>query len=415
MSDSEVLSKLARFKEWLVYGLVFLFPIAGVSVQHWFSSIFVLLVLISLWDLVKYWGRRSELFKEEKIWLWLCVGFFLSFVISGLVNGWGKPQTRYLGVDIRYLLVVPLYLMLRQYPYAWRYLLAGLFFAAIVLAGQAYYDVFESNMYRAQGFYSPNLMGPVAALVALWLISSWRLWGVTRWLLPVFVLAALWAMAMSGSRGAYLGLLAMLLVWLVVCIKGWWRLPALAVILAIPVVAYNSLPSVKQRVDVAVSEVGSYFEQLEQDEHYTGGSAVRFEMWRGGWMVFEESPVLGIGRGNYTEVVQRYVEEGKLPAAVAQHGHAHNAYIDVLMSRGLIGFVIFLGMLFYPLYFFWKTRKISPGTAIFGILQVVGYAVFSLTDASTFIMGNFTAIFLLCMTVFFSWHTAKVYAKRGTV
>ena len=162
MSEGTTLSKLARFKEWVVYGLIFLFPIAGVTVQHWFSAIFVLLSLISLWDLIKYRGKRPTLFKPEKIWLWFCAGFFITFMVSGLVNGWGHLQTRYLGVDIRYLLVVPLYLMLRQYQYAWRYLLAGLLLAPLCLAGQAYYDEFELHLPRAQGFYSPNLLGPLA-------------------------------------------------------------------------------------------------------------------------------------------------------------------------------------------------------------------------------------------------------------
>ncbi len=103
--------------------------------------------------------------------------FFLAFVVSALINGWGHVQNRELAVEIRYLLVVPLYLMLRQYVYAWRYLLAGLFFTAIYLAGLAYYDVYELGRVRAQGEYSPNIMGPLAALTAFWLMSSWHLLG----------------------------------------------------------------------------------------------------------------------------------------------------------------------------------------------------------------------------------------------
>ncbi len=64
------------------------------------------------------WGKRPALLKQEKVWLWLCAVFFLAFVVSALINGWGHVQNRELAVEIRYLLVVPLYLMLRQYVYA---------------------------------------------------------------------------------------------------------------------------------------------------------------------------------------------------------------------------------------------------------------------------------------------------------
>ena len=111
ISESKAIPKLAQLKEWSVYGLVFLFPVAGIGVRHWFSTIFALLLLISLWDLVKYWGKRPLLHKEEKVWLWLCAAFFVSFLVSALINGWGHVQSRSLGVDIRYLMVVPLYLM----------------------------------------------------------------------------------------------------------------------------------------------------------------------------------------------------------------------------------------------------------------------------------------------------------------
>lgn len=409
MSESSFMPTIARFKEWLIYSLVFLFPIAGTSVRHWFSGIFSVLVLISLWDLMKKWGQRPALYKEEKIWLWLCAAFFLTFMISSLWNGWGHLQNRALGVDIRYLAVVPLFLMLRQYPNAWRFLLAGLLVAAPILAAQAYYDIEVLNLPRAQGPYSPNLFGPVAALVLVWLLSSWRQWGRLRWLLPLLVGAALWAVALSGSRGAYFGLLVMLLLWIGLFLKGWrQRIPAVVAVLMLPVVIYHVSPSVAQRVDGAASEINTYIEMLGQGKHYTGGAAVRFEMWRAGWMVFKDAPILGVGPSNYTEAVRQYVGKDGLPNAVAHHGQAHSAYVEALMTRGMIGFIVFLAMLFYPLYCYLKWYKVSPSTAIFGMVQIVGFAAFSITDASTFDKGNFASVYLLCMSVFLSGYLAEV-------
>lgn len=407
LSDNQTTTRLSLIKERFVYGLIFLFPVAGVGVRHWFSGIFSVLVLISLWDYFKR-NQKTSLFTEEKIWLWLCAGFFLSYLLSGVVNGMDR-ENNYLGVEIRYLFLVPLYLMLRNYQHAWRYLLVGVMFAAVFVAGQAYYDVYILAKGRAAGVYSPNLLGPVAALVAVWLLASWQQWEKMRWLIPLLVMAALWALAMSGSRGGYVGAIAMGLVWSLLRFRAWWRLLPVLLVLLVPFLAYQTSDRFSSRVDTAVYEVGEYFRQLEQGKHYVeSGNSWRLEMWRAGWMGFMDAPILGVGQGNYHRTVKRYVDQGLFEPIVANSGHAHNVYIDVLMARGLIGFVIFMGMLFYPLYYFLKTRHVSPHTAVFGILHIVGFAVFSITDASTFYKGNFVAIFLLCLTVFFSWHIAQV-------
>ncbi len=415
MSGQAKASKLALFKERFIYALIFLFPIAGVGVRHWFSGIFVVLALMALWDLFKR-KERPALFREEKIWLWLCAGFFVAIIVSGLVNGWGETQKHSLEVDIRYLLAVPLYLMLRQYPHAWRWLLAGLPLAALYVAGQAYYEVVELGKFRADGVYSPNLFGPVAALVALWLLASWQHWGRLRWLLPVLIAAALWAVMMSGSRGAYLGVVAMGLVWSVYRFRGWWRLLPLVLFLLAPLLAYQASDRVSARVDTAVNEVETYFDRLKQGETNTiNGTAIRFEMWRAGWLVFKDNPLLGAGWGNYTKAVKPYVSENGLSQHVLNHGHAHNAYVEVLMSLGLVGFIIFMGMFFYPLYYFARTYALAPDSAMFGMLHVVGIAVFSLTDASILIKGNFVAIFLLSLAVFFIRHAARVNQARAEI
>ncbi|ALP52171.1 hypothetical protein Tel_02865 [Candidatus Tenderia electrophaga] len=401
------------FKERFIHVLIFLFPIAGVGVRHWFSGIFVILALMSLWDLFKRKGRPA-LFEPEKIWLWLCAGFFMSIVASGVVNGWGETQSKSLGVDIRYLLIVPMYFMLRQYPHAWRWLLAGLLPAAVYVAGHAYYEVVELNKFRADGVYSPNLFGPVAALIAIWLLASWGLWGRLRWLLPVLSAAALWAALMSGSRGAYMGLVAMTLVWILARFRGWSRLLLVGLLMLVAMLCYQASDRVAERVNTAVTDVQIYFERLEQGaSQQTSGTAIRFEMWRAGWMVFQDNPVFGVGWGNYNKAVQPYIDAERLSKNVARHDHAHNAYVEVLMSLGLVGFMLFLGMLFYPIYHFIKTYTLSPESALFGLLHVTGIAVFSLTDASILLKGNFVAIYLLCLSVFLSWHAAAIYNRQS--
>jgi O-antigen ligase len=93
-------------------------------------------------------------------------------------------------------------------------------------------------------------------------------------------------------------------------------------------------------------------------------------------------------------------------------GHAHSAYFEILMSRGIIGIMFLAGMLFYPFYIFSSTYSASPVTAQLGMILVTGYAFFSLTDHSTFIMGNFTVLFLISMSLFLIAHIQQVKQKE---
>lgn len=408
MPNGDVDSKGASWKGRLVYGLLFLFPAAGVSVSHWLSGIYVLLALIGLVGLFSG-SVRQQLFREERIWLWLCVAFFASFLISALANGWGGDQQRSLGVDIRYLLVVPLYLVLRRYPRAGLVLLHGVLVALFVVAGQAYYDVYQLGMWRAEGVYSPNFLGPLAALMMMYLLAGWRELLTVRWVLSVAVLLGGWALVLSGSRGGYVGLVAMALVWALLSFQGRWRLLMLACAIAVPVASYVAVENVSERVDTAVAEVNSYLDSgVPVGVQGAESSAIRFEMWRAAWMTFLDHPLLGVGDGNYNKGVQPYIDQGLVDPGVGEHGHPHNAYMNVLMCRGIVGYFVLMAMLFYPLYYFAKSYRDSPSTAMLGMVHIVGFAIFSITDASTFDKNNFSSVYLLCMAVFISWHAARV-------
>jgi O-antigen ligase len=77
------------------------------------------------------------------------------------------------------------------------------------------------------------------------------------------------------------------------------------------------------------------------------GAAARFGMWRAGWLVFQDAPILGVIRGNYTRAAQQYVDQGRLPPGVAQHGHANNAFVDMLIAGGLV------------VFFSWNVRQVN--------------------------------------------------------
>ena len=85
--------------------LLFLFPMAGMSIVGWISYIFAFLTLISL-SFVFY--KQHQLHREERVLITIFFLGFTAFMLSNTVNGWGEDQVSALGVEIRYLLFIPL-------------------------------------------------------------------------------------------------------------------------------------------------------------------------------------------------------------------------------------------------------------------------------------------------------------------
>ncbi len=396
--------KMERF----VYLLIFLFPIAGMSVRSWISSIFVFLVLLGLFMLHK---ERDTLLNAEKIFLWVCAAYFTVFLVSSLANGWGAPQTRYLGTELRFLFIIPVYLLVRRYPDCSVWLLRGAIVGGFVLFAQAYYDVFVMNHGTALGVYSKNIIGPLAVLIAFW--GLYYLWHnyhlLKRWsvlFILLSVLAALVTAGLSGSRGGYVGFMVTALACVLFFSKPRWMLASLAAISLVAILFYQNSDIVKNRVDTATTEAQQYFQAEDHvvDSSSRTSTGVRLEMFRTGFLIIRDNPIVGIGPGNYNESMQTYIKQGKASPEIAAYSHPHNTFMEVASAKGLLGLITVLLLFYYPAYIFIKGYKQCKPTAILGLIHIVAISTFSLTDHSVVLMNNYVSVLLLGMVVFLSAH-----------
>ncbi len=405
----------------IIYAMLFMLPVAGISVRHWLSGSFLVLTLLSLPQLFR---KHGELTKEERVFLAICAAFFAVFVISALVNGWTDLQTRFLGREIRFLFIIPIYLMVRRYPDAGLWLLRGCVIGAPVILAHSLYDVLILGKPFAEGAYSQLLLGPFAALLVFWLLTAWRLEHERffRRLIPFSAVAALVSVALSGARGAYLGLLGLAAIWLAMNLRGRRLVLGALAAVAITLATVAILPTVAQRAGIAIAEFNAYMRtadpatlegRFKTGPGRLGSVSARLEMWHVAVLIFKDNPILGVGRGNYVNEVGKYVERGLVHREVTQHSQPHNAFLEMMVSKGCLGLVVFLALLCYPLSYFIRTFTLSPDTAMLGIIHIVGFATFSLTESTPFINGNFITIFLVFLATFFAWHVQRS-TERGS-
>ncbi|MBN4080617.1 O-antigen ligase family protein [Beggiatoa alba] len=394
--------------ERLVYLLIFLFPIAGMSVRHWISNIFNLLVLIGLFALRK---EREPLLKQERFFLWVCAAYFASFILSSLVNGWGVNQTYYLGTELRFLFVIPLYLLVRRYSDCSLWLLRGAVVGGFFLFAQAYYDVYVMGSAQALGVYSKNLIGTLAVVVGFWglyhLLINIK---SHKWPYILFgllsVMGAFFTASLSGSRGAYVGFVVTGLLCVVFFSRPRWMLAILLIVSLSAILFYQNSSIVKRGVDVAVNETQQYFraEDHVKDVSSNTSTGIRLEMLRTGLLFIEDNPFTGIGGGNYADKMQGKIKAGLASPAIGRFDYPHNAFMEVATAKGILGLITVLLIFYYPAYLYIKGYKACKPTAVLGLIHIVAISAFSLTDHSVIVKNNYTSILLLGIVIFLAGH-----------
>lgn len=278
-------------------------------------------------------------------------------------------------------------------------LLAGLAEAALG-AYQYFYRVgpegfllFGGANLRAYGtFEQPNpyagylgLLLPLAFGTALGLaLALWRVWRArangphrTRvslreaWqFVPLLALAVvalgamLAALFFSYSRGAWIAVAAALaataLLTLVRSRRAAVWLAAL-VLVVLAVVALGEIQVVPNIVAERFATVSDYltFDDVRgvraNDENFA--LVERRAHWQAALGMFEDSPWLGVGFGNYAVAYPDYA----LPRWADPLGHAHNYYLNVLAETGVVGFVPFIVWCAAAFLIAWRAARRSRG------------------------------------------------------
>jgi O-antigen ligase len=111
----------------------------------------------------------------------------------------------------------------------------------------------------------------------------------------------------------------------------------------------------------------------------------RSEMWKASITMFLRNPILGVGIGGWKKEVDRMIDRKEVPVQLNKFNQTHNIYLDVLSTRGLIGLLTFMVLIFYPIVYAWKTKNITSelfrNTTIFsGIVFLVTGSADTLVD-----------------------------------
>jgi O-antigen ligase len=302
----------------------------------------------------------------------------LAFVLWASISIlWASDKDATLGKTVTFLgvfgLMVVVGVLERRYlVLAWAVLA---FSAALSVPAGYILPVPESSDMAVSGRFGPGGAGPNTYSLILAIAFFAAYFGLLRrhrtiayLLAPVF----LYGIVATESRTGLIALIATPLLALFVprlaARLGWRILPMYVLGAAALAMIMLLFPSVGE----SASERYTTLSQLGSGDTWNG----RWSLWQGALDVFTVNPILGVGAGNFAESAMEYsatvVAHSARKAEVA--GLAHNMFLSVASELGLVGLILFLGVLFLA----FKTAVLIAQRSGLGIGIVLGLIVFML-------------------------------------
>jgi len=150
--------------------------------------------------------------------------------------------------------------------------------------------------------------------------------------------------ARTGLLGFYVSAF-ILLVWRAFS-SGKFRLTFIAIILFIGagIASLKYIEVLNNRLQKTIEDINVYREGGNIN-HYS--LSMRLEYWDKTYKVFKKSPVIGVGNADVDEESAIIYDEENSSLLPINRKNAHNQFLQLLAGTGLIGFALFLTILFF--------------------------------------------------------------------
>jgi len=366
---------------------VFLFSVSVLSLPgHGGQSAIVLLFTMLYVAIAKRNNRQDFLLnKEEKFFIYLILFWFGWQLFGVFYQPLGyefestRAQLRVMDDMSRWLLLLPVFFLLRRYFVDWKILAIGLSVGVLITVSVAHYEVYFLNLTRAEGMSAHTI--PFAQLMVVSDLLLWMLmihaWNKGQKILSYFLLfvsvVAFYGSLLSVTRGAWLAYVFMILIWLLYIVKNsltdkkhLLSRPILlrllfAFIVFFAVSQTEQYQTLKSRTMQTVNDVSN--------GNYQGASSNRLSVYKDAISHIEKQP-FGIGTHNFKQI-----DPDGYPY------NAHNQLLNVWVENGIQGVISLLLLVGYAFRFFWKNLShANESVSIYascGLMLIVSYIIFS--------------------------------------
>ncbi len=343
-----------------------------------FAALFIALSLLN-WLIEGDFKNKFQIIFQNKFAL-IFIGFYLLHLIGMLYTtnidfGLFDLQVK-LSLLILPLLLVSRPLNISQVNKVFVFFIAGGIVASFILLSRAIYiyaTIHENNFfYQAFSiFVHPSYLSMYFNVCIVWLLLAlysysdnkskyFNAYATTIILFFSFIIVLL---------SSKLGLLTLVLIYLVVplylIIKRKKYVIGIVGVLLISISSFcliRFVPEIGDRLNNAIHAISS----SSDNQTDTESTAVRLLIWKAGNQVISENFIFGAGTGDSKDALMSEYQKRGMTGAYGHKLNAHNEFYQVFVSIGLIGFIVFLVSLFYPLI-----KRFKQANAIYGLFLVI--------------------------------------------
>jgi O-antigen ligase/tetratricopeptide (TPR) repeat protein len=240
--------------------------------------------------------------------------------------------------------------------------------------------------------------------ITAFLLVRWRGVSWMRYIYGAIIALQFVILYFTATRGALLGIVGgVLLTTLLIALfeKERKRLRKISIgILALVIVLTGVFFVVKDAEFIKKSNTLGRLSSISFEEGST-----RFTIWGMAWEGVKERPLLGWGQENFNFVFNKYYE----PSLYAQEqwfDRVHSIFFDWLIAGGILGFLGFIAVPIFMLYYLWRKLEIN--------LSVTEKSIFTGLLAGYFFHNIFVFDNLISYILFFSV-TAYIYAHSTMI
>lgn len=273
-------------------------------------------------------------------------------------------------------------------------LAAAFTISAIILVVSGYYSYFTDNI----SVLKPNLsfihlwhnkfaryLNSTLPFVFILLLFSRKL--IFKILLSSFIFISVFALILSTSRGGYGAFIMMALVWAAFLAKAVnlnikkTAIITILIFISISAAAFELSPGVRQRMTGTGIDISTF--------------NLRTRSWIPALEVIKGKPILGWGYG--PKMVTREEPYLNTPYKAPPIG-AHNTFLLITFTTGIIGLISYITLLIYALYYCWQQAVFRNITSFSSYMLI---AVFSVLIGNYFVHSILEIVSFTGLSVLF--------------
>jgi len=374
---------------------VFLFGALALVAPSGYSYSPVFLLLFSLGYL--FVRPYPHVIAADKYLMAALLAYFL--VNVGISIAHHLPSRSYDNAS-RFLLAIPVLLLLLRFPIKPVFLWGGVAFGALGAGCVAIIDVYVQGELRAGGHNNPIQFGDIAMLFSCLLIAGFS-WAQqhSRSMILIFmfcILSGFVASLLSGARGGWLALpFSLGLFYIANNLHKNSQKTAIFIVVVLCVFGLSYYFFSQDLLQLRVKEAVSDLQQFFQDDNISTSLGARIALWQASLTLIAEQPLLGWGSvahyvaltGDNADIFQRY-------------NHFHNDMLDALVKRGVLGGAALLMIYVIPAVLFYRQLKqcspVQKPLAYAGLMLVIATFLFGLTQSFfSHLSGAMVYVFML--------------------